>query len=128
MKRSMMLALELLVVLVAAIPMLAHHGVAAYDETHPITMKGIVTKLDWVNPHTQIYFDVQDEKSGVVHWVCETVAPGKLTKAGWSKDSVKAGDQITIMLIPAKNGNPVGFLLKLVLANGKQLSGNIEAN
>lgn len=101
---------------------LAHHGNAAYDETKEVTMKGTVTEFDWANPHAQIYFDVKDAKGNVVHWGCETLSPGKLARAGWSKDAVKPGDQITISLVAAKNGAPVGFLHKLVIDNtGKQL-------
>jgi hypothetical protein len=99
----------------------AHHGNSAYDENKPITLKGVVTEFDWVNPHAQIYFDVTGSNGHVAHWGCETLSPGKLTRAGWTKDSVKAGDQITITLVAAKTGAPVGFLQKLVFADGRQL-------
>ena len=102
----------------------AHHGNSAYDESKPITLKGVVTEFDWVNPHAQIYFDVKDEKGHVAHWGCETLSPGKLMRAGWNKDSVKAGDQITITLVAAKTGAPVGFLQKLVFADGRELGIN----
>ena len=100
---------------------LAHHGNAAYDETKEVTLKGTATEFEWANPHAQIYFDVKDSSGKVVHWGCETLSPGKLIRAGWSKDAVKAGDQVTITLVAAKNGAPVGFLHKLVFANGKTL-------
>lgn len=100
----------------------AHHGNAAYDETKEVTLKGTVTEFDWANPHAQIYFDVKDAKGNVVHWGCETLSPGKLIRTGWNKDAVKSGDQITITLVAAKNGAPVGFLHKLTIDNtGKQL-------
>ncbi|HEV2522049.1 MAG TPA: DUF6152 family protein [Candidatus Acidoferrales bacterium] len=102
-------------------PVLAHHGNAAYDTDHPITIKGTVTEFAWTNPHVQIYLDVKDEKGIVVHWSVETFSPGKLIRAGWTKDAVKAGDQVSINLIPAKSGAPVGFLHKLVLPSGKEL-------
>jgi hypothetical protein len=106
----------------AAAPLFAHHGNAAYDETKEVTLKGTVTEFEWANPHAQIYFDVKDAKGSVVHWGCETLSPGKLVRAGWSKEAVKAGDPITITLVAAKNGAPVGFLHKLVFDNtGKQL-------
>ena len=84
-------------------------------------MQGVVTEFDWANPHTQIYFDVKDAKGGLVHWGCETLSPGKLIRAGWTKDAIKPGDQITITLVAAKNGAPIGYLHKLVLPSGKQL-------
>jgi hypothetical protein len=108
-------------VLLACLPLRAHHGNAAYDDKNPITIKGTVTEFDWVNPHAQIYLDVKDDKGSVVRWSVETYSPGKLVRAGWTKDIVKVGDQVSINLIPAKNGAPVGFLHKLVLPSGKEL-------
>jgi hypothetical protein len=108
-------------VLVLSIPLWAHHGNAAYDTDNPITIKGTVTEFSWTNPHVQIYLDVKDSKGNVVHWSVETYSPGKLVRAGWSKESVKAGDVVSINLIPAKSGAPVGFLHKLVLPDGKEL-------
>jgi hypothetical protein len=102
-------------------PMYPHHGNAAYDEKNPVTLKGTVTEFEWANPHSQIYFDVKDVKGDVVHWACETLSPGKLVRAGWSKDVVKPGDQITITLIPSKSGALVGLLHKLVFADGRTL-------
>jgi len=100
---------------------LAHHGNAAYDLDKPITLKGTVTEFVWSNPHVQIYFDVKDGKGRIVHWSSETVSPGMLSRAGWSKTELKAGDEITITLGPAKNGAPVGFALRIALASGKVL-------
>ncbi len=102
-------------------PLWAHHGNAAYDDKNPITIKGDVTEFAWTNPHAQIYLDVKDDKGNVVHWSVETYSPGKLVRAGWTKDIVKVRDMVSINLIPAKNGSPVGFLHKLVLPNGKEL-------
>jgi hypothetical protein len=102
-------------------PTLAHHGNAAYDLEKPIALKGAVTEFVWSNPHVQIYFDVKDDKGKVVHWASETVSPGLLARSGWTKDELKPGDEITITLGPAKNGAPIGYALKIVLANGKQL-------
>ncbi len=102
-------------------PAIAHHGNAAYDLENPITLKGTVTEFAWSNPHVQIYFDVKDDKGKVVHWASETVSPGLLSRAGWTKTELKPGDEITITLGPAKNGAPIGFALKVVLANGKVL-------
>jgi len=102
-------------------PLSAHHGNAAYDDKNPITIKGTVTEYAWTNPHVQIYLDVKDEKGKVLHWSVETFSPGKLVRAGWTKDSVKAGDVVSITLIPAKSGAPVGFLHKLMLPSGEEL-------
>jgi hypothetical protein len=108
--------------LMTCIPLWAHHGNASYDDKNPVTIKGTVTEFAWTNPHVQIYLDVKDDKGKVVHWSVETYSPGKLVRAGWSKDVVKVGDQVTITLIPAKSGAPVGFLHKLLLPNGQELA------
>jgi uncharacterized protein DUF6152 len=102
----------------------AHHGLSAYDEKSPVTLKGTVTEFAWSNPHSQIYFDVTDDKGKVTHWACETLNPARLLRAGWNRHSMKPGDQITISLIVAKSGSPVGFLRKLVLADGTELGVN----
>lgn len=109
-------------VLGVSLPTFAHHGNAAYDLDKPITLKGTVTEFAWSNPHVQIYFDVNDGKGKVVRWASETVSPGMLSRAGWVKNELKPGDEITITLGPAKNGSPVGYALKIVLANGKELT------
>lgn len=115
-------------VLMVSLSAFAHHGTAAYDEARPVTLHGTVTEFNWANPHTQIYFDARDDKGNTAHWSCETLSPGKLARAGWSKDSLKAGDKITITLWPAKNGAPVGFLRKVLLADGKELPIDEKAN
>jgi Family of unknown function (DUF6152) len=107
--------------LVLSAPARAHHGNAAYDLANPITLKGTVTEFAWSNPHVQIYFEVKDNKGKLVHWAAETVSPGMLTRGGWSKTELKRGDEITITVGPAKNGAPIGYALKIVLANGKEL-------
>jgi hypothetical protein len=116
---QLLIVVTLLLTFAISVP--AHHGNAAYDDKNPITIKGTVTEFEWTNPHAQIYLDVKDDKGNVVHWSVETYSPGKLVRAGWVKDSVKVGDQVSINLIPAKNGSPVGFLHKLVLPSGKEL-------
>lgn len=106
--------------------LLAHHGNSAYDEKNPITLRGTVTEFDFVNPHTQIYLDVKDDKGNVVHWAIESQSPGIMIKNDWTRHTLKPGDEITITLIPAKNGAPVGFsgttIGKVVLPDGKTMT------
>jgi hypothetical protein len=89
--------------------MLAHHGNVAYDEQHPITIAGNVTEFVWSNPHCQIYLDVKNAKGDVVAWSVESQSPGILKRNDWTRDSIKPGDHITVTLVPAKSGAPVGF-------------------
>jgi hypothetical protein len=115
--------------LALGLPAYAHHGAPAlYDVLHPITIKGTVTEFVWANPHCQIYLDVKNEKGEVVHWSIESNAPGQMTRAGWTRRTLKPGDEISVTLIPAKSGEPVGFSGwalgggKIVLANGQTLT------
>ena len=108
-------------VLIVSAPIFAHHGNAEYDEKRPLTLKGTATEFMWASPHSKIFFDVKDTKGSIVHWSIETLSPGKLARAGWTKDAVKPGDQVTLTFSPAKNGAPMGFLQKVVFLDGKQL-------
>jgi hypothetical protein len=102
-------------------PTLAHHGNAEFDLTQSLNLKATITDFIWSNPHSEIFFDVKDADGKVTRWGCEAVQPALLRRAGWTKDSLKPGDQVTIVLHPAKNGKPVGYLQKVVLANGDEL-------
>ena len=107
--------------IVIAVPIFAHHGNAEYDEKRPLTLKGTVTEFMWASPHSKILLNAKDANGSVVHWSIETLSPGKLARAGWTKDAVKPGDQITVTFSPAKNGSATGFLQKVVFLDGKQL-------
>ena len=99
----------------------AHHGNPEYDEKRPLTLKGTVTEFMWASPHSKIFLDAKNANGSVVHWSIETISPGKLARAGWTKDAVKPGDQVTVTFSPAKNGSATGFLQKVVFLDGKQL-------
>ena len=129
---------KMLVVLAAAVsllvfsgPVMAHHGVAGYDMTKTITLRGTVAKFDWSNPHVVVYVDAKNEGGEMQHWTIEFAAPVHMVRAGWSKNSMKAGDDIIIETHPSRNGAPVGitstitFILKTVV-NGQALPGRSE--
>ena len=103
------------------VPVLAHHGSASF-ETKEVTLQGTITEFDWSNPHTEIYFDVKESNGKVVHWGCETLSPAKLKRAGWDSKIVKPGDMVTIDLVAARNGAPVGYLHRLVLPDGRMFA------
>jgi len=103
----------------------AHHGSAVFDTSKTLTMKGSVTEWDWSNPHCLLQFDVKNNEVGqVVHWIAETQNPGNMVYAGWAKASFKPGDEVTVTLLPAKNGRPFGRINQVVLPNGKTLDAN----
>ena len=129
---------KLLVVLAAvgslamlSAPAMAHHGVAGYDMTKTITLHGTVSKFDWSNPHVVVYVDAKNEGGEMQHWTIEFASPVHMVRAGWSKSSMKAGDDITIDTHPSRNGAPVGisstitFILKVVV-NGQALPSRSE--
>ena len=100
----------------------AHHGTANYDMTKVVTVKGTVTDFQFINPHTLILFDVKNDQGVIEHWQAEATSPNHLVRAGWSKDIIKAGDQISISGFRAKNGSTVMRFQKMVLANGQEIS------
>lgn len=103
-------------------PVFAHHGAAAYDMSKPLIMKGaIVTKYLWANPHALVFFDAKDDKGSTTHWSVELGSPSAIALTGWNRVSLKAGDVITVYMFAAKNGNPVGRINKIVLADGTLL-------
>lgn len=102
-------------------PLFAHHGTAAFETDKTITLKGTVTEWAWSNPHCLLQFDVKGDDGQVVHWIGETQNPVTQANAGWSKVSFKPGDEISITLLPAKNGKPLGRIKQVVLPDGKIL-------
>jgi hypothetical protein len=99
----------------------AHHGSAAYDMTKTLTLKGVVTSYDFVNPHAEIRVDVTDSNGHTVNWIAETNNPGRLVRRGWGRNTLKPGDVITMEGNPVKSGNPDLRLTKVVLADGTEL-------
>lgn len=109
-------------------PVAAHHGGAAYDTDKSITVKGTVTDYIWANPHVFVKVDVKDDSGNVAHWIVEAQNPVSMMQISWTKNTFKAGDQVEIDAMPAKNGNPVAFLgsssptapRRRIVINGKQ--------
>jgi hypothetical protein len=114
-------ALSLGLLTTASIPAFAHHSAAAYAREITEFKQATVTKFAWANPHSLIYFDVKDADGNVVHMVAETAAPQALRLIGWAKTSLMPGDVITVRMYVARNGEPVGRLNKLILADGSEL-------
>jgi hypothetical protein len=102
-------------------PVFAHHGAAAYLDKIVVLKDATVTKFVWSNPHSILLVDVKDDKGDMAHWVAELGSPSAVTLLGWNRNSVQPGDVVTVYLYPAKSGNPVGRLNKVVLADGKTL-------
>jgi hypothetical protein len=101
----------------------AHHGSAAFESGKKVTLKGTVTQWVYMNPHCLLTLDVKGEDGTVVKWVAETQAPGIMYPAGYRRDSFKPGDEVTVVVEPVKNGQPVGRIQTVVTAAGWTLGG-----
>ena len=106
--------------LAASAPLLAHHGNASYDTGKTLTVKGTVTAFIWANPHVFLRVDAKDESGNTQHWVIE--AENVVTQAGkgWSNSTFKPGDEVSIDVTPAKNGQPIGRFRGRIVINGQE--------
>jgi hypothetical protein len=108
--------------LIVSAPVLAHHGNAEFNTEKTVTVKGTVTEWFWANPHCFLKFDEQTEAGEVRHWVVETSNPPDMINNGWSKYSLKPGDQVTVTMHQVKDTKkPIGRVVKVAFADGKVL-------
>ena len=120
------ISFAVVVVLAVSVPVFAHHGYAAYDTDRKVTLKGTVTRWIWSNPHCMIQLDVSDDSGHVVHWIAETENPSTMSRSGWTDKSIKVGEEVTVIALPVKNGNPAGRILEVVLSSGQRLPGRVN--
>jgi len=108
--------------LLALAPMaFAHHGTANYDTGKQITVNGTVTGFAFVNPHVQIFWDAKDDAGATQKWQGELTSPNRLSRVGWTKSTLKAGDAITISGYPTKSGSREIWIQKVVTGDGQEL-------
>jgi len=109
--------------ILAAVPAFAHHPFSAeYDSKKPVTITGTVTKVDWTNPHAFLMVDQKDTSGQITNWKIELGGPGALTRRGWHRNSVKAGDQVTVEGWMAKDGSKHANAKDVALADGHKLN------
>jgi len=119
-KQSSM-AVVLAAMICAAAPVLAHHSFAMFEPTKTLTFKGTVKTFQWTNPHVILWVLVQPEGGGAAQeWSLETTSPGVLTRAGWTRQSIKAGDRVSVVLSPLRDGSHGGSLNSVTLLDTGQ--------
>jgi hypothetical protein len=117
-------ALTALLCLVAS-PLWAHHGASEYDMTKIASLHATVVELQYVNPHTLLTFTVKDDAGKAVEWQGELPSPNLLSRRGWSRSTLKPGDQVTVIGALAKNGEKGMQVKKLVFPDGHELPGTV---
>ena len=110
--------------MVSALPALAHHSFAAeYDATKPVNLKGTVTKVEWTNPHARFYVAVKDDAGNVTNWNLELASPNVLSRNGWTRHSLKVGDQVIVGGYPARDGSKLADARRVTLPDGRRIFG-----
>lgn len=123
-RANVILAAAALSLFPGAMTLRAHHSFAAeYDSKKPVTVTGIVRKVEWTNPHSRMYLDVKDAKGVVTVWNFEFGSPNHLFRAGWNRNTVKEGDQITVEGWAAKDGSHLAQTRQVILADGRKVPG-----
>lgn len=110
-----------LALLIAGGPLSAHHGSSNYDMSKSVSVKGTVTEFSFINPHSAIHLEAKDDKGNAEQWLVEADSPNNLARAGWNRDSIKAGELVTIVGNRLKDGSKVMRLQKVIFADGKEL-------
>ena len=108
---------------ILATVLLAHHSFGAeYDSTKPVTITGVITKVEWTNPHSYFFLDVKDAKGNVANWKLEGYPPSVLSRTGWKKDvTMKVGDTVTVFGWHARDGTNWAHSREVTFPNGKKL-------
>jgi hypothetical protein len=111
------------IVAATAVPMWAHHSFgASFDEKRPLTLTGVVSRIEWTNPHIHLFLDVKDATGQAVTWKLEGYPPNVLTRTGWTRDvTVKIGDTITVFGWGARDGSAFAHFREVTTAGGKKL-------
>jgi hypothetical protein len=121
--------LMLAAAVIAGLPLAAHHGRGStFDMKKQLTLKGAVSQVKWQNPHVLISIDVKDETGSVVTWTFENSNVHTLATQGYNRNTLKIGQPVTAVLNPAANGAPLGIIVKVILADGREIMSRERGN
>ena len=113
----------------AAVPVFAHHSFTAqYDRAKPVELTGLVTKVDWINPHARFFVDVKDSAGKLVNWEIELGPPAGLMRRGWTRNSLKIGDRVTVNGFLAKDGSSLANASTVSLSDGRKIFAGSSAD
>ena len=122
MKISSFLSLAGILLAAAVAPAFAHHSFAAeYDSNKPVTLKGTVSKMEWMNPHARFYVDVKDDSGKVTAWELELGSPNGLMRRGWTRNSLKPGDSVIVEGYLAKDGSSLANARQVTFTDGRKV-------
>ena len=100
----------------------AHHAISVeFDPARRVTFEGVVTKIEWTNPHIYFYADIKDQDGRVANWAFEAAGPNQLARLGWSRNTLKIGDRVVVVACPARGGARVASARSVVVADGQKL-------
>jgi hypothetical protein len=123
MRSLLSVALACVVWSASGLPALAHHsGAAEFDSKKKVDLTGVVTKVEWTNPHAHFYMDVKDSSGSVVNWNLELASPNVLIRNGWHRNSVKAGDMVSVTGVQAKDSSYYASAGVITFPDGHKLS------
>src|ERR1700733_3024770 len=115
--------------LLATAPIFGHHSVSAeFDVNRPVFSAGVVTRVEWSNPHIYFYVDVKGANDKVANWAFEGAGPNTLARLGWLRDTLKEGDRVTVVAIPALDGAKVAPAREVTLASGRKVLAGVAAD
>jgi hypothetical protein len=129
MKTLIRCLLLLAAVAIITSPLAAHHGRGqSFDMKKQVTLKGVVSQVKWQNPHVLIFIDVKNDAGEVVNWAFENSNVHTLATQGYNRNTLKVGQDVTAIVNPAVNGSPLGIIVKVILADGKEIMSRERGN
>lgn len=123
MKAGLSLVVPIAILMASTLPLLAHHsGAAEFDSSKKIELNGVITKVEWTNPHAHFYMDVKDASGNMTNWNLELASPNVLSRNGWRRTSLKPGDHVTVTGVRAKDNPTVGSAAVITFPDGHKLT------